>query len=88
MTTKITLDLNPDLVKSAEELANSQNMSLSELVEIHLKELIQIKRKEDEEFKSFEKLRGCIKIPNNVDIDDLRYQAIMEKHRRPISATK
>ena len=50
MTTKITLDLNPDLVKSAEELANSQNMSLSELVEIHLKELIQIKRKEDERY--------------------------------------
>lgn len=81
MTTKLTLSLDSDLVKSGEAFANSQNMSLSQLIEIHLKELIEIKQKEDEEFKSFEKLRGCIKIPDNVNIDDLRYQAIIEKHR-------
>lgn len=87
MTTKIMLDLNSDLVKSAVELANSQNMSLSQLIENQLNELILTKQHQDEEFKSFEMLRGCIKLPCNIDIDTLRYQAIIEKHCRPISAT-
>jgi hypothetical protein len=40
----------------------------------------QITKEKEDDLDGLLALRGCIKIPNNVDIDDLRYQAIMEKH--------
>jgi hypothetical protein len=40
----------------------------------------QINQENDDDLGGLLALRGCIKLPENVDVDDLRYQAIMEKH--------
>ena len=34
----------------------------------------------EEDFEQLMALRGCIQLPEDIDIDELRYEAIMEKH--------
>jgi hypothetical protein len=83
MITKLTLSVEKSVIDQAKIVAKASGRSLSKMVEEYLISLTrdsQITKEKEDDLDGLLALRGCIKIPNNVDIDDLRYQAIMEKH--------
>jgi hypothetical protein len=83
MITKLTLTVEKSVIDQAKIVAKASGRSLSKMVEEYLISLnrdSQITKENEDDLDGLLALRGCIKIPNNVDIDDLRYQAIMEKH--------
>jgi hypothetical protein len=83
MITKLTLTVEKSVIDQAKIVAKASGRSLSKMVEEYLISLnrdSQITTQDEDDLDGLLALRGCIKIPNNVDINDLRYQAIMEKH--------
>jgi hypothetical protein len=83
MITKLTLTVEKSVIDQAKIVAKASGRSLSKMVEEYLISLnrdAQITTQYEDDLDGLLALRGCIKIPNNVDINDLRYQAIMEKH--------
>jgi hypothetical protein len=83
MITKLTLTVEKSVIDQAKIVAKASGRSLSKMVEEYLISLnrdSQITKENEDDLDGLLALRGCIKIPNNVNIDDLRYQAIMEKH--------
>ena len=83
MITKLTLTVEKSVIDQAKIVAKASGRSLSKMVEEYLVSLnraSQIIQEDEDDLNGLLALRGCIKLPNNLDIDDLRYQAIMEKH--------
>ncbi len=83
MITKLTLTVEKSVIDQAKIVAKASGRSLSKMVEEYLISLnrdSQITTQDEDDLDGLLALRGCIKIPNNVDIDDLLYHAIMEKH--------
>jgi hypothetical protein len=83
MITKLTLTVEKSVIDQAKIVAKASGRSLSKMVEEYLISLnreSQINQENDDDLGGLLALRGCIKLPENVDVDDLRYQAIMEKH--------
>jgi hypothetical protein len=79
MITKLTLTVEKSVIDQAKIVAKASGRSLSKMVEEYLISLnrdSQITKENEDDLDGLLALRGCIKIPNNVDID----QAIMEKH--------
>lgn len=83
MITKLTLTIEKSVIDQAKVTAKASGRSLSKMIEDYL---ISLNRESQKSFENEEAiagllaLRGCIKLPENIDPDDLRYQAIMEKH--------
>lgn len=83
MIAKLTLTVEKSVIDQAKIVAKASGRSLSKMVEEYLISLnrdAQITTQDEDDLDGLLALRGCIKLPNNIDIDDLRYQAIMEKH--------
>jgi len=83
MITKLTLTVEKSVIDQAKIVAKASGRSLSKMVEEYLVSLNRVSQttpENEDDLDGLLALRGCIKLPNNIDIDDLRYQAIMEKH--------
>lgn len=83
MIAKLTLTVEKSVIDQAKIVAKASGRSLSKMVEEYLISLnrdAQITTQDEDDLDGLLALRGCIKLPNNIDIDDQRYQAIMEKH--------
>ncbi|MFM7638597.1 MAG: DUF6364 family protein [Bacteroidota bacterium] len=83
MITKLTLTVEKSVIDQAKIVAKASGRSLSKMVEeylVSLNRVSQTTQENEDDLNGLLALRGCIKLPNNIDIDDLRYQAIMEKH--------
>lgn len=83
MIAKLTLTVEKSVIDQAKIVAKASGRSLSKMVEEYLISLnrdAQITTQDEDDLDGLLALRGCIKLPNNIHIDDLRYQAIMEKH--------
>lgn len=81
MITKLTLTVEKSVIDQAKIVAKASGRSLSKMVEEYLVSLNRASQIiQEDDLDGLLALRGCIKLPNNLDIDDLRYQAIMEKH--------
>jgi len=83
MLTKLTLTMEKSVIDQAKIVAKSSGRSLSKMIEQYLISLHQESASPEQmdlELKNLLAIRGCIKLPEDFDIDNLRYQGIMDKH--------
>lgn len=84
MDSKLTLKLNKSVIEQAKDYAKKNQVSLSRLIENYLASLTQkekSKRKDIEITPFVKSLSGSIKLSEDFDYDDARYQYLMEKHK-------
>lgn len=77
MNTKLTLQLNKEVIEQAKEYARNQNTSLSKLVESILSKLI-TEKVDDDISPLVKSLSGVISIPDDQDLRD-DYTDYLEK---------
>lgn len=77
MNTKLTLQLNKEVIEQAKEYARNQNTSLSKLVESILSKLI-TEQADDDISPLVKSLSGVISIPDDQDLRD-DYTDYLEK---------
>jgi len=79
MTTKLTLTIEQDVIKSAKTYAQKKGRSLSDLVENYLKTL----DKQDSSTENFsprvKRLLGSVKLPENFDYKEVLREEIEKK---------
>lgn len=83
MKTKLTLSLEEDILRRAKKFANNQKKSLSALVSEMLNERIEQSENQKAKTAAHNRLAGSITLSEEWDedaLDDLRYQALKEKH--------
>jgi len=80
MTTKLTLTVEQNVIKSAKNYAQASGKSLSELIENYLKTLI-TKTSDDQELSpKVKKLMGKVKLPANFDYKKSLTEELVKKH--------
>lgn len=72
MKTKLTLSIDPEVVARAKEEAQRRGTSVSDMVEVYLSVVSKPESNtEDEQFSPrIQALKGMIKLPPGVDLDD------------------
>jgi hypothetical protein len=81
MTTKLTLTIQEDVIKTAKKYAATNGSSLSGIVENYLKTLRVIEPKKVPVFSpKVKKLKGIISLPGNFDYKKLLAEEITKKH--------
>ncbi|GIK54993.1 MAG: hypothetical protein HND44_01310 [Chloroflexi bacterium] len=73
---KLTLRVDSQLIEEAKEYASLNNTSVSQLVEVYLRDLS--RRKEIAHTPLVQRLTGII--PPDSDIDDARFQYLLDKY--------
>jgi len=79
MKTKLTLSISNQLVRTGKHFAQSQDKSLSELVEDFLRSL-QTAPALSPLDPRVASLYGSYKLPKDLDIDSLRLSSLLHKH--------
>lgn len=81
MNTKLTLNLDAEIIQEAKTYAKSQQVSLSKLVENYLNSLISEKRNEELQISDFVKSMSTrTKLPMYVDVEKDRLNYLEEKY--------
>lgn len=81
MNTKLTLNLNAEIIHEAKTYAKSQQVSLSKLVENYLNSLISEKRNEDDQISDFVKSMSTkTKLPADFDTKKERSTHLEKKY--------
>lgn len=80
MTTKLTLTIQQEVIKTAKSYAKSKGRSLSELIENYLKTLSDKDKPEESLSPRVKRLIGSIKLPENVDYRTIIEEEINKKH--------
>jgi hypothetical protein len=82
MNTKLTLTIEKEVIETAKEYAKEKGQSLSELVENYFKLLTLNRRKIKSKQLSpkVQKLRGIIKINENVDYKQILTEELSKKY--------
>jgi len=82
MNTKLTLTIEKEVIETAKEYAKEKGQSLSEMVENYFK-LITVSRREIKEKQlspKVRKLRGIIKIDENIDYKETLTEELSKKY--------
>lgn len=81
MNTKLTLNLNAEIIHEAKTYAKRQQVSLSKLVENYLNSLISEKRNEDDQISDFVKsMSAKTKLPKDFDAKKERLTHLEKKY--------
>lgn len=80
MTTKLTLTIEQDVIKTAKSYAQNKGRSLSELIENYLKTLVSKEKNKDELSPRVKRLVGAVKLPKDFDYKKELENAIAKKH--------
>lgn len=80
MATKLTIVLERDIVELAKSYANKRGRTLSELIEIYLKTLVQKNDNQEDISPKIKKLRGAIKVPKNFNYEKELENALNNKY--------
>lgn len=77
MSTKLTLTLNPEVIRKAKKYAASKDRSLSQIVENYLRHISDAPEKSEEEYTPrVKRLKGILKTDKPID-----YKKIIEEER-------
>lgn len=79
MNTKLTLNLNKNIIESAKDYAKNRKVSLSQLIESYLKSLIKKEEKDIKVSPLVESLTGVIPIEEN-DYKNDYYEYLNQKY--------
>lgn len=80
MTTKLTLTIEQDVIKTAKTYAHNKGRSLSELIENYLKTLTNKEKDSEELSPRVKRLVGSVKLPKNFDYKKTLEEEIIKKH--------
>lgn len=81
MNTKLTLNLNAEIIHEAKTYAKSQQVSLSKLVENYLNSLISEKRNDEDQISDFVKSMSTkTKLPSDFDAKKGRLTQLEKKY--------
>jgi len=80
MTTKLTLTIEQDVIKTAKTYAHKKGKSLSELIENYLKTLVNKEKGSKEISPKVKRLVGSVKLPKNFDYKKTLEEEIIKKH--------
>ncbi len=80
MTTKLTLTIEEDVIKTAKSYAQKKGRSLSDLVENYLKTLSSKEMGTDDFSPRVKRLMGAVKLPENFDYKEALKEGIAKKH--------
>ncbi|MES1221709.1 MAG: DUF6364 family protein [Bacteroidota bacterium] len=80
MTTKLTLTIEEQVIKTAKKYAGKKGRSLSGLVENYLKTLAAEDNQKDEMTPRVKRLTGSIKLPANFDYKKMLEEGVAKKH--------
>lgn len=75
MKRKLTVAIDEKLVPKAKEYARSEGVSLSQLVETSLRDVV-----EEEEGSFVDRWRGKFQVPDSFDPDEELYKALVKKY--------
>ena len=75
MTTKLTLTIEQNVIKTAKIYAHNKGRSLSELIENYLKTLVNKEKDSNELSPRVKRLVGSVNLPKNYD-----YKKTLEAH--------
>ncbi|MEN9973761.1 MAG: hypothetical protein RIS20_2108 [Bacteroidota bacterium] len=82
MNTKLTLNLNAEIINEAKTYAKNHQVSLSKLIENYLNSLISEKRNEELQISDFVKSMSTrTKLPMDVDFKKDRLNYLEEKYK-------
>jgi len=82
MNTKLTLNLNAEIIQEAKSYAKSHQVSLSKLIENYLNSLIAEKRNEEHQISDFVKSMSTrTKLPTDFDLKKERLSHLENKHK-------
>lgn len=81
MDTKLTLNVDKNVIEQAKEYAKSHQISLSRLVESYLASLIEKKDGETEITPLVESLSGVIELDKDFDYKESYTNFLMEKYK-------
>jgi hypothetical protein len=82
MNTKLTLNLNAEIIHEAKTYAKSHQVSLSKLIENYLNSLISEKRNEDDQISDFVKSMSTkTKLPSDFDAQKERLTHLEKKYK-------
>lgn len=80
MNTKLTLNLNKNIIENAKDYAKENNVSLSKLIENYLNSLTNKQQKETKVSPLVESLTGIIPSESSEKNKDDRYDYLREKY--------
>jgi Family of unknown function (DUF6364) len=80
MTTKLTLTIEEEVIKSAKKYASRKGRSLSGLVENYLKSLSTAGIESTELSSKVRRLKGAVKLPDNFDYKSSLKAAVAKRH--------
>lgn len=80
MTTKLTLTINDEVIRTAKNYARLKEKSLSSVVENYLKSLDATTEKKSKLSPEIMKLKGKLKLPRNFNYKKELSEAISKKH--------
>lgn len=80
MTTKLTLTIEQEVIKTAKRYAQKKGRSLSDLVESYLKTLSGKENNADELSPRVKRLVGAISLPEDFDYKETLKKGIEQKH--------
>ena len=82
MTTKLTLTIEEQVIKTAKKYAQKKGRSLSGLVENYLKALASGDNAANDLTPRVRRLRGSIKLPENFNYKEMLGESIRKKHEK------
>ncbi|MDP1725393.1 MAG: DUF6364 family protein [Bacteroidota bacterium] len=80
MTSKLTLSIEQNVIKTAKTYAKKKGCSLSELIENYLKTLVGKEKNSGDLSPRVKRLVGAIKLPENFDYKKTLEAGILKKH--------
>lgn len=80
MTTKLTLTIEQDVIKTAKTYAQKKGRSLSELIENYLKTLTTKDKQPDELSPRVKRLVGSVKLARDYDYKKALQDELIKKH--------
>ncbi len=81
MNRKLTLSLDESIIEKAKNYAEKKNESLSQMVENYFKIVTSESTTQEFEISPLVKeLIGSIKVPSNINIEDAKYDYLIQKH--------
>ncbi len=81
MDTKLTLNLNKDVIERAKDYAKSHKVSLSRLIESYLSSLTSKKKQVNEITPLVESLSGVIQLDKDFDYKESYTDYLIEKYK-------
>ncbi|MDQ3395154.1 MAG: DUF6364 family protein [Bacteroidota bacterium] len=79
MNKKLTISIDDSTIERAKQYAKSKGLSLSEIIENYLK-LISRKTEKPKISSKISKLKGAVKLSNDVDYKDILRESISGKY--------